>query len=417
MRLLFLSMTLPWPPNNGHRMRTWSLLRALAAEGHSITLLAFAYPADLAADTGPLRQLCTDLEVVPLELASLAGRIGALARLRALIGSAPYAAGRYRSPEMAGRIQSQLQGGRFDAVIVDTVFGAVNLPSTDLPLLLNNVDVEHVILERYVRCEGNPAKRLYAWLEARRLRRFEAAACRRAAVGMPCSPADEAQLRALCPGLPLVVVPNVVDTAEYAPPRHDVGDVVLYQGGLDWYPNRDAVRFFAWRILPLIRRARPSVRFVVAGRNPPAAFRREVHAVPGLELTGPVPDMRPVLARSSVCVVPLRIGSGTRIKILEAAAMARPVVSTTLGAEGLEFVDGEEILVADGPERFAQAVLGLLADHRRRREVGSAARKRVEESYSPPVLRSQLRRVLGQVRESRPREEPAAAAFAGQAAR
>ena len=415
MRLLFLSMTLPWPPNNGHRMRTWSLLHALAAEGHQTTLLAFAYPADLGGATGPLRQVCTRLEVVPLELASLAGGNGALDRLRALIGGAPYAAGRYRSPEMAGRIQSQLESERFDAVIVDTVFGTVNLPATEVPLLLNNVDVEHVVLERYARCEHNPAKRLYAWLEARRLRRFEAEACRRAAVAMPCSRADEAQLRALCPGLPLVVVPNVIDTTEYAPPGHDAGNVVLYQGGLDWYPNRDAVRFFASRILPLVRRALPSVRFVVAGRNPPAAFRREVQAVPGLELTGPVPDMRPVLARSAVCVVPLRIGSGTRIKILEAAAMARPVVSTTLGAEGLAFVDGEEILLADRPERFAGAVLGLLADHRRRREVGSAARKRVEESYSLPVLRSQLRRVLGQVGGSRPRE-PAAVPFAGQIA-
>ena len=225
MRLHFLSMTLPWPPNNGHRMRTWSLLRALAAEGHQTTLLAFAYPADLGGATGPLRQVCTRLEVVPLELASLAGGNGALDRLRALIGGAPYAAGRYRSPEMAGRIQSQLESERFDAVIVDTVFGTVNLPATDVPLLLNNVDVEHVVLERYARCEHNPAKRLYAWLEARRLRRFEAEACRRAAVAMPCSRADEAQLRALCPGLPLVVVPNVIDTTEYAPPGHDAGNV------------------------------------------------------------------------------------------------------------------------------------------------------------------------------------------------
>lgn len=416
MRLLFVSMTLPWPPDNGHKMRTWSLLRALTAEGCQTTLLAFAHPAELDRDPGPSPPACRDLEVVPLEVESLAAWTGVRRRLRALIGGAPYAARRYRSPEMARRIQSRLETGRFDAVIADTVFGMINVPPTDVPVLLNNVDVEHVILERYVRCERNPAKRAYAWLEARRLRRFEAEACRRAAVGMPCSPADEAQLRELCPGLPLVVVPNVIDTGEYAPPRHDAGDVVLYQGGLDWYPNRDAVRFFASRILPLVRRARPSVRFLVAGRNPPAAFRREVQAVPGLELTGPVPDMRPVLARSSVCVVPLRIGSGTRIKILEAAAMARPVVSTTLGAEGLAFVDGEEIVLADGPERFARAVLGLLADHRRRREVGSAARKRVEESYSLPVLRIQIRRVLRQVRGSRPRE-PGAAAFARQAAR
>jgi len=402
VRLLFLSMTLPWPPNNGHRMRTWSILRALAAEGHETTLLAFAYPADLGGDTGPLREVCTRLEVVPLELASLAGWIGALDRLRALMGSAPYAAGRYRSPEMAGRIQSQLESGRFDAVIVDTVFGTVNLPPTDVPLLLNNVDVEHVVLERYVRYERNPAKRLYAWLEARRLRRFEAEACRRAAVGMPCSPVDEAWLHALCPGLPLVIVPNVVDTAEYAPPGEEAGDVVLYQGGLDWYPNRDAVQFFASEILPRVRRSRPGTRFVVAGRNPSPAFRRRLASVPGLEITGTVPDMRPVLSRASVCVVPLRIGSGTRIKILEAAAMGKPVVSTRLGAEGLNFAEDLEILLADDPTAFSRRVVRLLEDAAFRRAVGEAARRRVEQEYTPAILRRQLGRALSRAASTPP---------------
>ena len=402
VRLLFLSMTLPWPPNNGHRMRTWSLLRALAAEGHQTTLLAFAYPADLGGDTGPLREVCARLEVVPLELASLAGWIGALDRLRALMGSAPYAAGRYRSPEMAGRLQAQLESGRFDAVIVDTVFGTVNMPPTDTPLLLNNVDVEHVVLERYVRCERNPAKRLYAWQEARRLRRFEAEACRRAVVGMPCSPVDGARLHALCPDLPLVVVPNVIDTAEYVPREDDAGDVVLYQGGLDWYPNRDAAQFFASEILPRVRRSRPRTRFVVAGRNPPPAFRRRLASVPGLEITGTVPDMRPLLSRASVCVVPLRIGSGTRIKILEAAAMGRPVVSTRLGAEGLNFAEDLEILLADDPAAFSRQVVRLLEDTAFRRAVGQAARRRVEQEYTPAVLRRQLARALARAAATPP---------------
>jgi glycosyltransferase involved in cell wall biosynthesis len=390
-------MTLPWPPNNGHRMRTWSLLHALAAEGHQTTLLAFAYPADLCGDIGPLREVCTRLEVVPLQLASLAAWSGALDRLRSLTGSAPHAVGRYRSPEMAARIQSQLESGRFDAVIVDTVFGAVNLPPTDVPVLLNNVDVEHVVLERYVRCERNPAKRLYAWLETRRLRRFESEACRRAAVGMPCSAVDEAQLRALCPGLPTVIVPNVIDPAEYVPGGDDAGDVVLYQGGLDWYPNRDAAQFFAFEILPRVRLSRPGTRFVVAGRNPPAAFGRRLASVPGVELTGTVPDMRPVLSRASVCVVPLRIGSGTRMKILEAAAMGKPVVSTRLGAEGLNFAENLEILLADDPAAFSGQVVRLLEDPAFRRAVGQAARRRVEQEYTPAVLRRQLGRALARV--------------------
>jgi sugar transferase (PEP-CTERM/EpsH1 system associated) len=415
VRLLFLSMTLPWPPDNGHKLRTWSLLRALAAEGHHTTLLAFAPPAEHERHAGPVRALCRDLEVVPLAAVSLTSGLGAWGRIRALASGAPYAERRYRSAAMARRVAAQLESGAFDAVIADTVFSTVNLPRTGLPLLLNNVDVEHVILERFVRWTRNPAQRAYASVEARRLRRFEAAACGRAAVAMPCSPVDEAVLRSLCPGLRTVVVPNVVDVEAYRPAPAAEGEIVSFQGGLDWYPNRDAVRFFATQVLPLVRRARPAVRFVVAGRNPPARFRREMERLPGVELTGTVPDMRPVVARSSVCVVPLRIGSGTRIKILEAAAMARPVVSTTLGAEGLDFVHGRDILLADEPGEFARAVAALLSDAAQRRAIGEAARRRVQHGYSLDVLRQQLRRALAHVAAAR--QPPAAAAWARSAAR
>jgi glycosyltransferase involved in cell wall biosynthesis len=399
VRLLYVSMTLPAPPDNGHKLRTWSLLRALFAEGHHTTLLAFVPPVEAGRDLARLRAVCREIETVPLVAGSLTGRAGAWSRLRALGSGIAYAARRYRSAEMARRVAARLASADFDAVIADTVFATVNLPPTDVPLVLNNVDVEHVILERYSRSSRHPLKRPYAALEARRLRRFEAAACAGAAVAMPCSRVDEAWLRALCPGLRTVVVPNVVDTDEYLP-APACGDVVSFQGGLDWYPNRDAVRFFARAILPLVRQAQPSARFVVAGRNPPARFRREMTAL-GVELTGTVPDMRPVLAQSAVCVVPLRIGSGTRIKILEAAAMGRAVVSTTMGAEGLDFADGKEILLADEPAAFAHAVVGLLASGARRRQLGLAARRRVEESYGLPVLRTQLRRVLEEVRPAR----------------
>lgn len=397
LRLLFLSLTLPWPPDNGHRMRTWSLLRALAAEGHETTLLAFAPQAERSRDISPLRAVCREIQVVSLPPGSLTGGPGLWRRLWALASGSAYAARRYRSAEMARRVRTCLATTGFHAVLADTVFGTVNLPPTDLPLLLNNVDIEHVILEQYVRGERNPAKRLYASTEARRLRRFEAAACRRAAVGMPCSRVDEAVLRSLCPGLHTVVVPNVVDADAYTPAPDPGADIVLYQGGLDWYPNRDAVRFFATEILPLVRRERPAVRFVVAGRNPPARFRRELEAIPAVDLTGTVPDMRPILERSSVCVVPLRIGSGTRIKILEAAAMGKPVVSTRLGAEGLNFTEDREILLADDPAAFAGRVVRLLEDTAFRRAVGQAARRRVEQEYTPAVLRYQLGCALSRV--------------------
>jgi glycosyltransferase involved in cell wall biosynthesis len=166
---------------------------------------------------------------------------------------------------------------------------------------------------------------------------------------------------------------------------------------MDWFPNRDAVTFFVARILPVLKQSVLHIRFVVAGRNPPPAFVSKFAGVSGIEFTGNVPDMRTEIAKAAVCIVPLRIGSGTRLKILEAAAMAKPVVSTRIGAEGLNFVDGEEIVLADEPRAFAHAIVDLLADPARRRTMGGAARRRVEIQYSISALRGALRTVLAQL--------------------
>ena len=174
----------------------------------------------------------------------------------------------------------------------------------------------------------------------------------------------------------------------YTPTPDSAGPIVLYSGGMDWYPNRDAVEFFVAKILPPLRKLAPEVNFVVAGRSGPEKFRRRFADVSGVRFTGTVADLRAEIAKAAVCVVPLRVGSGTRLKILEAAAMAKPIVSTRIGAEGLDFVDGEEIVLADEPREFGRAVAHLLADPARRLAMGLAALRRAETQYSLPALRS-----------------------------
>jgi glycosyltransferase involved in cell wall biosynthesis len=397
MRLLVTSAFLPWPADNGYKLRTLSLLQGLASLGHEVTLLAFAPPTEAARDHAALEQWCRRVEVVPMTLPSLSSAGGYLARLGSLASGQPFSARRFRAGDMERRIRDWLDTSAGDAVIADGVFCLVNVPATSVPVLLNAHNVEHVILERYARHEGSPLKRLYARLEARKLRAFERAACGRSAVVMPCSEVDRGHLGRLRPGRPQVVVPNVVDVDGYAPVAGGDGDTVLFQGGLDWYPNRDAVAFFVSEVLPRVRRAWPAARLIVAGRNPSDAFRRRWTRHGAVEFTGTVDDMRPLIARAALSVVPLRIGSGTRLKILEAAAMERAVVSTRLGAEGLAFVEAEEIVLADEPQAFADAVVGLLADRERRATLGRAARRRVEAEYSPRVVAQQLRRALEHV--------------------
>jgi len=395
MRILALSVTSPMPANNGVKMRTWSILRALAAEGHEIVLVAFADLREEDRPSSELSRVCRRVIQVPHRLKSLSSNKDYLGRAAHLFSTIPYGVAAARSSEMAREIGGLLNKKAVDVILCEQTGLLINLPPhLSVPLVTDFHNVDHLILERYLLFERNPPKRLYAWLESRKLREWERRACRLASAAFACSDHDRAQLQALGPNLPMFVVPNVVDINEYSSDRREDARKVLFQGGMDWYPNRDAVEFFIAQIFPQIKSQVPDVRFVVAGRNPPERFRQRLSQVPGVEFTGSVPDMRTQIAAAAVCVVPLRIGSGTRLKILEAAAMAKPIVSTSLGAEGLEFLKGEEILLEDNPSAFAGAVVQLLKAPADRKCLGQAARKRAEQLYSFPVLQSCLRRSM-----------------------
>jgi glycosyltransferase involved in cell wall biosynthesis len=390
MRILFVALQFPVPANNGHKMRSWSLLQALAAEGHELSLLSFRESNDAQPDDPQLRSVCREVTAVPFHMTNLSSSGEYLKRALAMFSPRPYASSRFSSALMRERIAERLSRGDIDLIIGDTVFSLLNLPPTDVPVALNAFDLEHLILERYLAHESNPFKLAYGWLESRKLRRWETMAFSRADWVMSCSQHDQGLVQKLRPGVPTVVVPNIVDVNSYSPAGDVDEPVLIYQGGMDWYPNRDAVEYLAFEILPILRRLVPHFRVIVAGRNPSPEFRRRFKGVAEVSFTGTVADMRLEIAKAAVCLVPLRIGSGTRMKILEAAAMGKPMVSTTLGAEGLEFIDGSEILIADQPQAFAKAVAGLLSDAAQRRSLGSAARRRVEQQYSMPVLRDSL---------------------------
>lgn len=403
MRLLFVSTIMPYPPVYGAAIRTWSLLRALASEGVETTFLTFTSESGPAFDLRPLHDLCRGVQLVYLAPKSLSSSADYAGRARALVGRDPYAAVRYRSHDMYRRVEEQLSTFAFDAVFADELFALVNLPPTALPLIVNGHNVEYLILKRYLRFETNLLKRAYAWVESEKLRRWERHSFRRASLGIACSEHDREVFLASDSSTPIAVVPNVVDT-DYYMPRPSEGDpfTVMYQGGMDWFPNRDAVEYFVSSILPILRQRVPQVRFVVAGRNPSADFLRKFRGDRSIEFTGTVDDMRSVIERAQVCVVPLRIGSGTRLKILESAAMGKPVVSTTLGAEGLVLQEGRDIILRDDPREFADATADLLLHSEKRQSIAAAARERVRQDYSFPALCSAVRVALDSVTRAAP---------------
>ncbi len=397
-RLLVVSGVFPYPATNGYTMRTWALLRSLVAEGHTVDLLTFGRREDLTGAGLLARRVCRTVEVIPHAVESLSNGTNYWRRLCALPSPLPYGVVRFRSRAMKEEMHAWLRSNPVDAVVCDTPYMLVNFPSVlPVPLILNTHNIEHFLLEHYLNYERNPARRAYARLECQKLRRWEKLAWAQPNLVMACSQQDRSVINEFCPSQSVLVAPNVVDVNSHTSASESDGTTVVYLGGMDWHPNRDAVEYFVSKILPELRILVPQVRLVVAGRGPSREFRRRFTDVPQVEFTGTVSDIRLEVAKASVCVVPLRIGSGTRLKILEAAAMSKPIVSTRLGAEGLDFEDGEEILLADDPRHFARAVAGLLADAAHCRALGQAARRRVERHYDLPVLQAAVRNALAQL--------------------
>ena len=398
MRILFVSTILPIPTNNGRAMRSMSVLHGLWGVGHDLTFVSFA-PRSRAANLEPLSRWCSQIDLLNMELPNLSEESNYFERIKSLLQAKSYTIQRFRSHAMRAKIQAHLSTGTVDLIVCDSLVSFVNVPKTSAPIALNCHNVEHVILKRYAEIEPNFARRLYARIEAALIRHAERDACRRATIAMACSEVDRIMLRELRASLPVFVVPNAVDgdSVQTADNHNEQDRLLLFQGGMDWYPNRDAVEFFAEQILPLVRAEYPGVRFVIAGRTPSQDLVERLDGKNGISFTGTVPNMAPYVAAATVVVAPLRLGSGTRIKILEACAAAKPVVATSLGAEGLELDNGKQIILADDPAKFAASVIGLLRDSAQRDEIGRSARRAVMERYSQAVVELKLNFALSSI--------------------
>jgi glycosyltransferase involved in cell wall biosynthesis len=247
-------------------------------------------------------------------------------------------------------------------------------------------NVEYQIWQRLAALERRPWLRALFEIEWRKLRAREAEACAQADLTIAVSEDDRRRLEQIAPGIRAASIPTGVDTTYFTPvPAAERPAHLVFSGSMDWHPNEDAVVYFADAILPRIRAEVPDVTFTVVGRNPTDRLR-DIAARNGITVTGTVADVRPSIAEAAVYVVPLRAGGGTRLKIFEAFAMARPVVSTTVGAEGLGIGPGKHYVAADRPAEFAASVVALLRDPARRHQLGDAGRRLVESCYSWPTV-------------------------------
>jgi sugar transferase (PEP-CTERM/EpsH1 system associated) len=389
MRILWVTSYAPWPPDFGGARRTYHLIEQAARAGHAIHLLAFgdADPQRQAAARAALGRLCAAVELI-VDPAALPAALGdgdpaAVARkrrgqLRSLLSPRPYQYYAHRSAAMQARLDA-LAREPWDLVQVEfSQMGYYRLPA-GVPAVLDLHNVEYEVLVRAAGARGVGAtRRLYNQAEALKFRRDEPRLWRRFTALLTTSARDRRQVLAHAPHLPVTVVPNGVDTAFFhpAPPDHPpaTAPTVVFTGMMAYYPNQDGVLYFAEQIWPLVRQAIPAARLLVVGTDPPAAIRALAEGDRGITVTGAVPDVRPYVWDAAVCVVPLRMGGGTRLKIVEALAMEKAVVSTTVGCEGIDVTPDQTLAVADTPAAFAAATVALLRDPARRAALGVAGR-------------------------------------------
>jgi sugar transferase (PEP-CTERM/EpsH1 system associated) len=402
MRILWLSTNLLLPLDKGGKLRTWHLMRHLA-ERHSITYLSFADPDQSEEDHRGMSEVCSELVTIPRRERSKEGLRFYAAVARHLLDPVPYAVAQYRSRAYRRAVRAALARTRYDRIVCDFLVPAINLPRRlPSPAVLFTHNVEAEIWRRHAETETNwLRKRLYRQQWAR-MRRFEGRMMGRFDRVLAVSDVDRETLQRLYPldaPAPVSVIPTGVDTTYFAPaPMDPAGKPrIVFTGSMDWLPNVDGVLYFSREILPLIREAEPNVVFTIVGRSPAPAVRRlaEEH---GIEVTGRVDDVRPYLAASAVNVVPLRIGGGTRLKIFEAMAAGRAVVSTSIGAEGLPTENGRHLLLADDPATFARSVVTLLREPRVRQAMESEARAFVTTRYDWAVAATHLEAALVETR-------------------
>ena len=378
-RILLLTPQLPYPPQQGTSLRNFHLLRALA-QRHDVTLLSFA-ERDRAADTARLAELARVLPPIAVPERTTGQRLRGL-----LTSRAPDMARRLHSAALAAALADALRDEVFDVVQIEGIELAWTMPliretapGTRIVLDCHNAETE--LQRRALRADCRQPRRwpaaAYSAAQVGRLARFEREALRAADAIIAVSEEDRRQLMALAePAKPIAVIPNVVavDDYQWAGPVPDEARFdIVFTGKMDYRPNVDGVLWFAKAIWPLVRQARPATTWAIVGQRPHTRLAALGDA-PGITLTGRVDQVQPYLAGAGVYVLPLRIGSGTRLKLIEAMAAGCAVVSTTIGAEGFALESGREAIVADTPEAFAAAVRALLDDPARRVALGERAR-------------------------------------------
>ena len=393
MKILWVAPLFLHPTTKGGQIRTLETLRQL----HRWHEIHYAGLSDPATPEGVER--AHEYASVVHAVEHVAPRRGSGKFFGQLAGNLfsplPLAVSRFAPKALRSLVSELMAREKFDRVVCDFLAAAPSIEHLEQAVLFQH-NVETIIWERHTEHAPSWLHRQVYGMQAERMRRYEEQVCRRAAHVIAVSEPDAQRMREMFGINKVSAVPTGVDTDYFAPPaeagRERTG--LVFVGSMDWQPNVDGVKYFVEDILPRIRRQRPDCRLAIVGRQPSAEIRAMAERDPGLIVTGTVEDVRPYLWEAQVCIVPLRIGGGTRLKIYEAMAAGVPVVSTSVGAEGLPLNPGEHLSLADDADSFAAECVNLLADRARAGELAERARELVTSRFSWEQAARQFERVL-----------------------
>jgi glycosyltransferase involved in cell wall biosynthesis len=392
MKILFLSTENPYPPNGGHHLRTFNVLKILARQ-HEIYFVGFAQDKREFKYIPEIKRFCETVDIYEVSKTGY-NKSFVLLACKNLFSRYPLIARRYFIPEARERIEQLLDQYSIDVVHMDMLaLGLYRGMLKDTPVILTNHNVESLRIYRWMQIEKNLFLKSFLFYQYLKLRSFEQGICPKFDRCVVVSEYDKNYLRGLCGNNNFVVIPNGVDTDYFKPESVEVQrDRLVWVGGMTGPYNSDAVDFFIQKVWPLVKDKAPGATIDFAGGGPTQTLRNKASEDKSVQVLGFVPDIRPIVQRASVFVAPVRVGSGTKIKVLNAMAQGKPVVATTIAAEGIDVTPEENILIADDPKEFAEKIAYLLNHGQIAGEIGKKARELIEEKYSWDVIADDIQK-------------------------
>jgi len=390
MRILMIADHLPYPPSSGASIRNYNLAKRISEE-HDLWMATLVDNETEASYTPDLLKFCKGVETVELKPSNALDH--PIEAIQFLVSGRPIELRHFQSKELIEKIRILRSKIDFDIVDIEnshmSLYWEALQPLGKSKTVVTFHDVIFSKYDRISKLEPKMSRKLRALFYSTMMRRWEPYYTERFSRCIAVSDSDRRLLLNSNPSLKINVVPNGIDTKQYRPlPDSEGAPALIFVGNMDYRPNIDAILYFCRDIFPKIKVKIPEAILWITGINPAREIRELTSD--NIHVTGSVEDVRPYYQRSTICIVPLRAGGGTRLKILEAMALGRPVVTTSIGCEGLDVVDGIHLLVADTPEQFAEKTLLLLKDHNLRQRIGEAARKLVVDHYDWDVLARQL---------------------------